>query len=113
MSSNLKKANHDLLEDFIGAYESQSCLWRIKSKDYYDKTKKDAAHVNRSQRRQEINAFKTNYRREKKKVESHHSGSGIDEIYVPTFWYYLNISGRQSSFRSREIAVLLVISHVV
>jgi hypothetical protein len=34
----------DLLEDFIRAYESQSGLWRIKSKDYHDKGKTDAAY---------------------------------------------------------------------
>jgi hypothetical protein len=43
MSSDLKKANRKLLEEFIPAYESQSCLWRIKSKDYHDKAKRDAA----------------------------------------------------------------------
>jgi hypothetical protein len=36
ISSDLKKASRDLLEDFIRAYESQSCLWRIISKDYHD-----------------------------------------------------------------------------
>jgi hypothetical protein len=44
MSSDLKKASSDLLEDFIRAYESQSCLWHIKSKDYHDKAKRDAAN---------------------------------------------------------------------
>jgi hypothetical protein len=44
MSSDLKKINTDLLEDFIRAYESRSCLWRIKSKDYHDKAKRDAAY---------------------------------------------------------------------
>jgi hypothetical protein len=35
-----------------------------------------------------INAFRTNYIREKKNFEeSHHSGSGTDEICVPTLWY--------------------------
>jgi hypothetical protein len=35
-----------------------------------------------------INAFRTNYIREKKNVEeSHLSGSGTDEICVPTLWY--------------------------
>jgi hypothetical protein len=44
VSSDLKKASPDLLEDFIRAYESQSCLWRIKSKEYLDKAKRDAAY---------------------------------------------------------------------
>jgi nitrogen fixation-related uncharacterized protein len=44
MSSDLKKASHDLLEDFIRSYESQSCLWSIKSKDYHDKAKRDATY---------------------------------------------------------------------
>jgi hypothetical protein len=35
-----------------------------------------------------INALRDSYRREKKKVEeSHHSGSGSDEICVSTIWY--------------------------
>jgi hypothetical protein len=35
-----------------------------------------------------IKAFRTNYIREKKNFEeSHHSGSGTDEICVPTLWY--------------------------
>jgi hypothetical protein len=35
-----------------------------------------------------INAFRTNYIREKKNFEeSHHSGSYSDEICVPTLWY--------------------------
>jgi hypothetical protein len=44
MSSDLKETSRDLPEDFIRAYESQSCLWRIKSKDYHDKAKRDAAY---------------------------------------------------------------------
>jgi hypothetical protein len=35
-----------------------------------------------------INASRTNYIRENKNFEeSHHSGSGTDEICVPTLWY--------------------------
>jgi hypothetical protein len=40
---------------------------------------------------------------EKKKVEgSHHSGSGTDEIHVPTLWYYhlFNFFGDQDPPRS-------------
>jgi hypothetical protein len=44
MSSDLKMINRDLLEDFILAYESQSCLCHIKSKDYCDKVKRDSEY---------------------------------------------------------------------
>jgi hypothetical protein len=79
MSSDQKKASRDLLEDFIRAYESQSCLWRIKSKDYHDKAKRDAAYdilfkkyglidpnADKEAVVKKINAFRTNYIREKK-----------------------------------------------
>jgi hypothetical protein len=100
MSSDLKMANRDLLEEFIRAYESQSCLWRSKSKDYH-KAKRDTAYdillikyrlidanADKESVVKKINVFRTNYRIEKKRVEeSHHSGSGTDEIYVLTLWY--------------------------
>jgi hypothetical protein len=44
MSSDLKKVNSDLLEDFIRLYESQSCPWRIKFKHDNDKVMWDAAY---------------------------------------------------------------------
>lgn len=44
MSSDLKRSNRGLLEDFIRAYENQPCLWRIKSPEYHDRVKKDAAY---------------------------------------------------------------------
>jgi hypothetical protein len=80
MSSDLKKASRDLLEDFIRAYGSQSCLWRLKSKEYHDKAKRVAAYdillkiyrlidsnADKEAVVKKINAFRTNYRREKKK----------------------------------------------
>lgn len=102
MSSDLKKVNRELLEDFIRAYQNQPCLWHVKSKDYHDKAKRDAAYdillqkyrlidpkADKDAVVKKINAFRTNYRREKKKVEeSLHSGTGTDEIYHPTLWYY-------------------------
>jgi hypothetical protein len=81
MSNGLKKINRDLL-DFIRAYESQSCLWRIKSKDYHDKAKRDAAYdvllkknwllnpnADKEAVVKKMNAFRTNYIREKKHFE--------------------------------------------
>ena len=44
MSTDLKKANHELLEDFIIAHQSQRYPLRIKSKDYYNKAKRGAAY---------------------------------------------------------------------
>jgi hypothetical protein len=101
MFSDLEKASRDVLEDFIQAYRSQSCLWRIKSKDYHDKAKRNAAYgillikyrlidpnADKEAVAKKINVFRTNYIREKKNSEEcHHSGSGTDEICVPTLWY--------------------------
>jgi hypothetical protein len=86
LSSDLRKVHRDLLEDFIRAYESQSSLWRIKSKDYHNKAKRDAAYdillktygliepiADKEAVVKKINAFRTNYIREKKNFEeSHH-----------------------------------------
>lgn len=36
-----------------------------------------------------INSLRTAYRKERKKViDTTKSGSGTDEIYIPTLWYY-------------------------
>jgi hypothetical protein len=82
MSSYLKEVNRDLLEDFIQAYERLSCLWRSKSEDYHDKAKRDAAYdillkkyrlIDRNANKEavvKINAFRTNYIREKKKLKN-------------------------------------------
>jgi hypothetical protein len=82
MSSDLKKNNRDLFEDFIRAYESQPCLWRIKSKDYHDKAKRNAAYVillkiyrlvdpnaDKEAVVKKTNAFRTNYISKSKKVK--------------------------------------------
>ena len=44
MSTDFKKINRELLEDFIIAHQSQQYPWRIKSKDYHLKAKRDAAY---------------------------------------------------------------------
>ena len=31
--------------DFIATYRSQPCLWQVRSSDYHDRVKKDAAHA--------------------------------------------------------------------
>ena len=32
------------MEEFIDIYRSEPCLWRVKSKEYHDREKRDAAY---------------------------------------------------------------------
>ena len=57
MSPDLKKSTMDHLKIFIIAHQSQRYPWRIKSEDYRNKAKRDAAYdlllsksINRCQR---------------------------------------------------------------
>jgi hypothetical protein len=78
-----KRVNRDLLQDFIRANKRQLCLWCIKSKDYYDKAKRDAAYdillkkyklidpkTDKEAVVKKINAFRTNYRKKRKKLKN-------------------------------------------
>lgn len=102
MSTDLKKVNRELLEEFIRQYQNQPCLWQIKSPEYHDRAKRDAAYnillnkyrsiaknADKDAVIKKINSFRTNYRREKKKVEaSRRPGIATDELYEPSLWYY-------------------------
>lgn len=135
MSSDLKKVNRELLEDFIRTYQSQLCLWNGKSKDYHDKSKRNVAYnlllqkyksidpnANKDAVVKKINAFRTNYRREKKKIEeSRRSGIGTDDVYEPTLWYYnlFEFLGDQETPRSsssnineREVSFFAVLYYL-
>lgn len=90
------------LEDFINIYRSESCLCKVKSKDYHDKWKKDAAYKLLEEKLKEIepsstkstvvkkiNNLRSSYRKElKKKRESMRTGSGVDEVYEPKLRYF-------------------------
>lgn len=92
----------DNLEEFINIYRNEVSLWQIKNKDYHNRDKKTAAYnklieqykkiepnANRDMIVKKLNGLRTNYRKEKKKVEeSTRSGAGTNDIYVPTLWYY-------------------------
>ncbi|KAF9802910.1 hypothetical protein SFRURICE_015507 [Spodoptera frugiperda] len=91
-----------IIEEFINIYRNEPCLWQIKSKDYHHREKKNAAYnklieqyrklepsANRDAVVKKLNALRTNYRKEKKKVEeSIRSGAGSSDVYEPTLWYY-------------------------
>ncbi|XP_022162645.1 uncharacterized protein LOC111028339 [Myzus persicae] len=90
------------IEDFINIYRSEHCLWKIKSREYHDKCKRDAAHkllvenlkeidssATKSVVVKKINNLRSSYRKELKKVkESTRTGSGADDVYQPKLWYF-------------------------
>lgn len=102
MSVDSRRSNREKLEEFIDLYRKLPCLWQIKSKEYHIRDKKNAAYqqlvdvlkeiepdANRESVIRKINTYRTNYRKEQKKVEnSKKSGAGINDVYVPSLWYY-------------------------
>ena len=94
--------SQEFLKEIIGMYHELPCLWKVKSKDYSNKIAKNKAYdklvekfkeVNPSATREDvvnkIKSMRTVWKKECKKVESSKkSGSGEDEIYVPSLWYY-------------------------
>lgn len=91
-----------VIVDFIAIYRSEPCLWQVKSHDYHDRTKKDAAYAKLVKKLDEvepgatkqsvinkINSLRSAFRKKKRKVEaSKKSGASTDSIYKPVLWYY-------------------------
>ncbi|KAL4107341.1 hypothetical protein QTP88_017703 [Uroleucon formosanum] len=88
--------------EFLLLYQELPELWKIKSEVYKNRNKKNAAYdkmvekmkeiepkADRAMVHTKINALRTSYRRELKKVKSSiRSGAGTDVIYKPNLWYY-------------------------
>ena len=88
--------------DCIEVYKSLPALWKVKCDDYSNRQKKDAAygvlvekfrekytHYTREDVKKRINIYRTNYRKELKKVlDSEKSGAATDQVYKPTLWYF-------------------------
>lgn len=68
-----------IIEEFITLYKSESCLWKVKSKDYHDRNKKVTVYVKLTKKFQELepdatketvlkknNSLRSNARKEKK-----------------------------------------------
>jgi hypothetical protein len=47
------------LEEFINIYQSEFCLWKIKSKGYHDRPKKEAAYSRLLEKLKEIDSSAT------------------------------------------------------
>lgn len=100
--SDCRTMSRVFVREFIEMYRELPCLWQTKSKDYLDRNKKNEAYkvlVKKLQIIQpdatkntvitKINSLRGGFRREHKKVlSSMRSGSGSDDVYVPSLWYY-------------------------
>ncbi|KAL1490760.1 hypothetical protein ABEB36_013405 [Hypothenemus hampei] len=94
--------HRQVMREFIELYKLSSCLWRVKSKEYYDRAKRGAAYkklveklkeiepaANKDAVVKKINNLRCNVRKEKKKHEqSVQSAATADDIYHPKLWYY-------------------------
>lgn len=99
---DLRLMSREFLSDFIELYRNHECLWKIKSKEYSDKNKKNAAYnilieklkevdlaANKDMVIKKINSLRTCFRKELKKYNnSLKSGSGTEEIQKPNLWYF-------------------------
>lgn len=89
-------------KDFLVAYMSMPCLWKIKSPDYCNRVKKNQCYAilanmcrefdptaDRAFVQRKINSFRTTFRKEHRKViESRMSATGTADVHKPTLWYY-------------------------
>jgi len=94
--------SREFTEEFIKLYESEHCLWNVKSKEYHDRNKKDTAYRKLVNKQQEIesnatkdsvikkiNNLRSAYRKENKKIkQSIKFGTSADTVYKPKLWYF-------------------------
>lgn len=100
--ADLRLMSREFLTEFIDLYRQNECLWKIKSKDYSDKQKKNAAYnilveklkevepeANKDMIVKKINSMRTCFRKELKKyTTSLKTGSGTEDVYKPNLWYF-------------------------
>ncbi|XP_071053516.1 uncharacterized protein [Onthophagus taurus] len=102
MSRNTSKKYEEVMREFIDIYKENECIWKLKSKDYTNKSLKEEAHkklveklteVDSNAKKEDvikkINSLLSCFRKEFKKVtDSKKSGSGFEQVYKPNLWYY-------------------------
>ena len=100
--ADLRQCTREFLSEFIDLYKSFPCLWRVKSKEYSDRDKKNQAYdalvlkykeidqaANRETVTKKINSLRSVYRKELGKLnKSIRSGAGDEDVYKPTLWYF-------------------------
>ncbi|XP_076034492.1 uncharacterized protein LOC143021096 isoform X1 [Oratosquilla oratoria] len=95
-------ADKEFWTEFIELYKEHPCLWKVKSKDYTDKGKRNCAYdvlvaklrekersATRDTVARKINNLRSSYRKELKKVKtSKKSGAAAENVYIPALWYF-------------------------
>ena len=104
--TDLRQISRKFLLEFIELYCSFPCVWKIKSREYSDRIKKDKAYeqlltklkevdadATKEAVKKKIDSLRAGYRRELKKVNiSKRSGAGSDDVYIPNLWYFDDLS---------------------
>ncbi|RZF32144.1 hypothetical protein LSTR_LSTR004007 [Laodelphax striatellus] len=94
------RMNREFWTEFLDIYKSEHCLWNFKSKAYLNKTLRQRGYEKLLEflRRgmpdatietvkSKINTFRTNYRKQMKKLTASRLSSDCEE-YEPTLWYF-------------------------
>ena len=101
-----KQNEKDNTLEFISMYRNLECLWRVQCEDYSNKNKRNSAldalldiyrkvvpGAKKADVLRKINTLRSSFRRELKKInESKKSGSGTDELYTPSLYYFDELS---------------------
>ncbi|GFW37981.1 MADF domain-containing protein [Trichonephila clavipes] len=92
-----------VIQEFIEIYRSEPSLWKVRSSHYNNKAIKNVAYrrmVNKLREiypnadvemvKRKINALRTNYRKELRKVEASKERNQLtgEPVYVPSLWYF-------------------------
>lgn len=99
---DVRNWSHEFLREFIDIYRANTCLWRIKSREYSNRHLKEKSYaelvkklkeINESATKEDvikkINSIRGSFRKEYRKVQqSKKSGAGVEDIYKPNLWYY-------------------------
>uniref|UniRef100_A0A182K6X1 MADF domain-containing protein n=1 Tax=Anopheles christyi TaxID=43041 RepID=A0A182K6X1_9DIPT len=100
--ADLRLFSRNFITEFIELYKSFPCLWKVGSRDYSDRTKRELAYdalvakyreVDRTAKRDEVKkklyGLRSSYRREMAKLKnSIRTGVTLDDVYKPTLWYF-------------------------
>lgn len=100
--ASAKEDERKFILEVIELYHSLPALWKIKSEEYHNKSKKNQQYeqllskykekypnANKANLIKKINSLRTNFRKELTRIKnSEKSGAGIDDIEEPTLWYF-------------------------